>query len=180
MQNRGVSLWRNTWAKHAKYNDILFLDADTDIEETFIEELITQISKYCIDVWTMKFKSRSKNFRYKIWTFLANTFMKWTSFVSPTWVWACMYSKKDVFNNIEWFDERITLCEDCDYFNRAQKKWYKFKVIPLYFYFDMRRLEQDGIYKTFFKYLHANIYRFTKRELINDERFDYKFWHYKK
>lgn len=45
MKNRGVSLGRNTGAEHAKYERLLFLDADVRLASTFLEEAAFYLAK---------------------------------------------------------------------------------------------------------------------------------------
>lgn len=179
MKKRWVSLWRNTWWKLSKYENILFLDADTLLENTFIERFLKEIKERNLDSATWQITAKKRTLLYDTGFLIMNTWMKITQYFSPTWVWACLFSKKKVFEEIWWFNERISLCEDCDFLNRSKKRWYNFWVLKEKFYFDFRRLHQEWLYKTYFKYLRANFHRFTKWELINDNRFDYNFWHYK-
>lgn len=103
--------------------------------------------------------------------------MKLTQSVFPTAVGACIFSTKGVHRDIGGFDESISLCEDCDYARRASRA-YKFRVAPLKFEFDARRLNQDGVFKTGLTYLKANIHRLFKGEIRNNE-ISYSFGHYR-
>lgn len=179
MWRRWVSLWRNTWWALARYENILFLDADTFFENRFLEHLIHEVNHRWLESATGQLTGKKQGLLYDFWFFIMNSWMKITQYISPTWVGACLFAKKYVFHEIGWFDERITLCEDCEFLKRSKQNGFKFGVLKQKFFFDFRRLEQDGLYKTYFKYIRANFHRFTKWELIGDNRFDYSFWHYK-
>jgi glycosyltransferase involved in cell wall biosynthesis len=179
MEARGVSKGRNTWGKLAKYENILFLDADTLFSENFLKNFLWEIEKRKLESWTAQLSGTKTTYLYKLWFFIMNMGMKITQYFSPTWVWACLFAKKYVFDEIWGFDERINLCEDCEFLKRSKQNWFKFWVLKEKFYFDFRRLDQEGLYKTYFKYLRANFHRFTRGELINTNKYDYNFWHYK-
>lgn len=51
-------------------------------------------------------------------------------------------------------------------------------MIPVSFWFDPRRLEQDGFVKMGLTYLKANVRRFFLGEMRNNEM-EYQFDHYK-
>ena len=179
MQNRWVALWRNTGAKNARYENLLFLDADTTFKNDFLEKIGSDIQENSYELATAMIQITDQLFIYKLWCFFINTWMKISQYFFPTWIGACMYSKKYVFDTIWWFEQDIRLCEDCSYMKNAKKQAYKNWVLKEKFYFDMRRLEQDGLYKTYLKYIFANIYRFIFWEIKKDRLFEYKFWHYK-
>ena len=88
-----------------------------------------------------------------------------------------MFSTKRAHNEIDGFDQTIVLCEDCDYAKRAAKTW-RYRMIPVSFWFDPRRLEQDGFVKMGLTYLKANVRRFFLGEMRNNEM-EYQFDHYK-
>nr|MCC4820725.1 glycosyl transferase [Vibrio lentus] len=100
-----------------------------------------------------------------------------TQFFFPTAIGACIFSTKRAHDEIGGFDEEIVLCEDCDYVKRASKTW-RFRFLNMTFGFDPRRLDQDGVVKTGSTYLKANVRRFFKGEMRNNEM-NYKFGHYK-
>ena len=86
----------------------------------------------------------------------------------PTAVGACIFSTKTVHQEIGGFDTRIHLCEDCDYVRRASKI-YRFRMIPVFFEFDTRRLKEQGLFKTGLTYLKANLYRWFFSEITNNQ-----------
>ena len=168
MENRGVSLGRNTGAEHAQYEHLVFLDADSRIDANFIEKAQQALSDTGLKVagGRMQAKDAKPLVRMGIksfdWGMLA------TQYLFPTAVGACIFSTKTVHNEIGGFDTRINLCEDCDYVKRASKT-YRFRMIPVFFQFDTRRLTEQGVFKTGLTYLKANLYRMMFGEITNNQ-----------
>ena len=176
MKSRGASLGRNTGAHYARYERLLFLDADVRLHPTFLEKAVNYFAESQIKICTGALSAPHENFVVKTGVKAFYWGMKFTRFFFPTAVGACIFSTKSIHNEIGGFDETISLCEDCDYARRASKS-YQFRVAPLEFEFDSRRLQQDGVFKTGFTYLKANVHRFFKGEIRNNE-IVYPFGHY--
>ncbi|MFM2590153.1 glycosyltransferase family 2 protein [Vibrio sp. TBV020] len=177
METRGVSLGRNTGAELAKYERILFLDADVQLESTFLANAISQLEDKQLEVAGVYMGAKNLPLVHKMGYGLFNLGLFVTQFVFPTAVGACIFSTKRVHQQLNGFDEEIVLCEDCDYVKRASKTW-RFRFLNLTFGFDPRRLDQDGVFKMGATYLKANIRRFFRGEMRNNEM-EYKFGHYK-
>ena len=176
MQQRGVCLGRNTGAQLAKYERLLFLDADVRLTDDFLEKATHHLTKMPLDVSGVYLSATglSKQFVFGYKLFNAGIFA--TQFVFPTAIGACLFSTKTVHYAINGFDDTITLCEDCDYVKRASQIT-KFRMLPLTFNFDPRRLKQDGTLKTGWKYLYANTHRLFIGE-IRQQKIRYDFGHY--
>lgn len=176
METRGVSLGRNTGASLAKYERILFLDADVRLNETFLTNALSQLKEQQLEVAGVYMGAKSLPLIHKLGYGLFNLGLFVTQFTFPTAVGACIFSTKTVHCKLNGFDEEIVLCEDCDYVKRASKTW-RFRFLNLTFGFDPRRLDQDGVFKMGMTYLKANVRRFFKGEMRNNEM-EYKFGHY--
>lgn len=176
METRGVSLGRNTGAKLAKHERLLFLDADVRLDKDFIEKAMTKLEEEMLEVAGIYMGSRKLAPAYKAGYGLFNAGLFTTQFFFPTAVGACIFSTKRAHEEIGGFDESIVLCEDCNYVKKAAKTW-RFRFLPLSFQFDPRRLEQDGFFKMGFTYFKANVRRFFFGEMRNNEM-EYKFGHY--
>ncbi|NOH29997.1 glycosyltransferase family 2 protein [Vibrio mediterranei] len=176
METRGVSLGRNTGAKLAKHERLLFLDADVRLDKDFIEKAMTKLDEEKLEVAGIYMGSRKLAPAYKAGYGLFNAGLFTTQFFFPTAVGACIFSTKRAHDEIGGFDESIVLCEDCNYVKKAAKTW-RFRFLPLSFQFDPRRLEQDGFFKMGFTYFKANVRRFFFGEMRNNEM-EYKFGHY--
>ncbi|MEZ8473317.1 glycosyltransferase family 2 protein [Vibrio cyclitrophicus] len=177
METRGVSLGRNTGASLAQYNRILFLDADVSLPRNFLAKALYELDEKKLEVAGVYMSSKGLPLVHKFGYGVFNAGLFATQFFFPTAIGACIFSTKRVHDEIGGFDEEIVLCEDCDYVKRASKTW-RFRFLNMTFGFDPRRLDQDGVVKTGSTYLKANVRRFFKGEMRNNEM-NYKFGHYK-
>lgn len=177
METRGVSLGRNTGASLAKHERLLFLDADVQLDPTFLANAVSQLDNKQLEVAGVYMGAKDLPLVHKFGYGLFNLGLFTTQFVFPTAVGACIFSTKRVHEQLNGFDEEIVLCEDCDYVKRASKTW-RFRFLPLTFGFDPRRLDQDGVFKMGATYLKANLRRLFFGEMRNNEM-EYKFGHYK-
>lgn len=179
MKERWISLGRNTWWKNAKYNDFIFFDADTRINNDFLEKLDSYLNENP-DIWAWSFQLslKTEKLKYSIWNSIINVANTIMNPIYPTCIWACLYAKKKVFNAVWWFDENISLWEDSAFSVNIHKKGHKFKIIPVPFHFNTRRFEQDWTLKTLWTYLLSGYYLFIKKD--TNKKLDYDFWHYKK
>lgn len=176
MQKRGVCLGRNTGANLANYERLLFLDADVRLPAHFIAHALDYLDNQKLEVAAVYLSAKGLPKHFFLGYKIFNVGIYITQFLFPTAIGACMFSTKTIHKAINGFDETITLCEDCDYVNRASKVT-KFRMLPITFSFDPRRLKQDGYFKTGWKYLHANIHRLFIGE-IRDNKINYEFGHY--
>ncbi|USD67973.1 glycosyltransferase [Vibrio sp. SCSIO 43136] len=176
MDKRGVSLGRNTGAELATHQRLLFLDADVRLDGDFLSRAMTQIDKTKLEVSAAYMGADKLSFAYKAGYGVFNAGLFATQFFFPTAVGACIFSTKRLHQEIGGFDEQIVLCEDCDYVKRAAQTW-RFRMLPVSFQFDPRRMEQDGFFTMGLTYLKANVRRFLFGEMRNNEM-EYKFGHY--
>lgn len=177
MKGRGTSLGRNTGATLAAHERILFLDADVRLEPTFLTNALHKLEKRKLEVAGVYMSAEQLSVGYRLGYGAFNAGLFLSSFFFPTSVGACLFSTRRVHQEIGGFDESIVLCEDCDYVKRASKTW-RYRMIPVNFWFDPRRLEQDGFFHMGLTYLKANVRRFFFGEMRNNEM-EYKFDHYK-
>ncbi|PQJ50352.1 glycosyl transferase [Vibrio jasicida] len=177
METRGVSLGRNTGAELAKYERILFLDADVRLPSDFLSRAMSKLEDAKLEVAGVYMGAKGLPMAHKLGYGMFNAGLFITQYIFPTAVGACIFSTKRAHKELNGFDESITLCEDCDYVKRASKTW-RFRFLPMTFEFDPRRLEQDGFFKMGMTYFKANVRRFFFGEMRNNEM-EYKFGHYK-
>jgi len=177
MQERGVSLGRNTGAALAKHERLLFLDADVRLAPDFLSRTLAQLQRKKLHVAGFYMGAEGLPLIHKAGYHLFNLGLFSTQYFFPTAVGACIYSTQQVHQAIGGFDQQITLCEDCEYVKKASQTW-RYRVLPLTFGFDPRRLDQDGTLKMGYTYFKANVRRFFLGEMRNSEM-EYKFGHYK-
>ncbi len=176
MNDRGTSLGRNTGAFHARFERLVFFDADVRIAPDFFAQVVEQLRERKLLISAGRIRSTA-SWRYRAGVKLFDWGMVATQYLFPTCTGACIFSSKSVHQWIGGFDTRITLCEDCDYVKRASQT-FKFRMLPVFFEFNIRRLEKDGIFRLGMTYLKANALRLLRgKELVNGE-IDYPFGHY--
>ncbi|NLL37415.1 MAG: glycosyltransferase [Fretibacterium sp.] len=178
MPRRGVSLGRNTGALEAQCERILFLDADTRLDPDFIENCLSEMESRCLDVGGVYMKNPNASLLIRAGLSLFNLGLGVSALFFPMAVGACVFSTRTLHGRIGGFDESITLCEDCDYVRRASgERGARFGMLRQKFVFHTRRLEQDGLLKTGWTYLRANLHRFFIGELYGNP-YRYQFGHY--
>lgn len=175
MQGKGTGLGRNTGAQAAKYERIVFFDADVRIPSDFLQKTVEQLAERRLLVAAGRMTTDG-GWLNRLGIRLFDFGMLLTQFNFPTCTGACIFSTRTVHQTIGGFDLDLVLCEDCDYVKRAAQT-FKFRMLPVFFDFNTRRLDQDGIFKMGAVYLRANIIRFFKGELRNNE-IEYPFDHY--
>lgn len=178
MDKRGTSLGRNTGAENAQYERILFFDADVRIRPDFLEKAMHELTQRKLLIAGGRIQSTEPSWLTRVGVKIFDIGMCITQYGFPTCTGACIFSTRSVHQFIGGFDLAITLCEDCDYVKRASQS-FKFRMLPVFFEFNARRINHEGIFKLGYKYLKANVIRFFKGELRNNE-IEYQFDHYDK
>jgi hypothetical protein len=179
MQKRGVSLGRNTGAAVASADRLLFLDADTRLDPEFLEQAIEELETRDLEVGIACMSAVGLPLRHRIGYCIFNAGIRLTSLFFPTAIGACLFSEREIHEEIGGFDEEISLCEDCNYVLKASRApLAQIGVITPRFRFDPRRLDQDGALRTGFTYLRANLHRFFRGELRRGQ-IPYEFGHYR-
>jgi len=170
---------RNSGAKISKNELILFLDADTIIPEDFLynalkefKERKLKIASFCLKPYV---DSKLLSLLYNIFYNFPIVFME--KFLPHAAVGIMI--EKNLFNQLNGFDETIIIAEDHDLAIRAKKidkksygilKSTKIRVSD-------RRFRKDGWIKTFLKYLFCELHLVFKGP-IRGNFIKYKFNHY--
>ena len=178
MPRRGVSLGRNTGASHAQYERLLFLDADTRLDPDFLEKAVEELEARCLQTGGVYMKCRDASSFLAVGLQVFNAGLWLGQFVFPMATGGCLFSTRTAHERIGGFDESIVLCEDCDYVRRASEQDIgRFGMLRQSYYFNPRRLKQDGFFQTGYTYLRANLRRFLTGELYGNPYY-YRFAHY--
>lgn len=152
------ALGRNKGAKVAKGKLLLFLDADTILPESSLKKFLFEFKKRNLDIagfliqpWgEKKFFKISYNLFYNLPVLVLEKIL-------PHSVGAILI-KKSLFQKIGDFDEKIKLGEDHIY-SRKALRFGKFGILrTAKVYYSERRFERDGLIKTYFKYLLAELH----------------------
>jgi len=130
---KGVSYARNVGARIAKYDKLVFLDADIVIDGKTIPAIIRTNA----NIGTTKVKPNSNLLMDKFMMFIKSKIHR---FGFNT---GLIFCTKALFQKVEGFDESIAIHEDGK-FLRSCKKIGNFKVLDTYVYNDMRRFRKRG------------------------------------
>jgi S1-C subfamily serine protease/glycosyltransferase involved in cell wall biosynthesis len=164
---------RNEGAKIAKGDIFLFMDADNIyLPDGFFEKVISDFEKRNLGVASFPIYPKG-NLIDKICYFFYNKFIE----IFQNWIalgFNSVLMRKEIFEKIGGFDEKVVFAEDYDVIRRAAKisKFGFIKTRPVLT--SSRRFERDGRLKTYGKYLLAGIYILLFGS-IKKPIFDYKF-----
>jgi glycosyltransferase involved in cell wall biosynthesis len=170
---------RNAGAKIAKGEIILFMDADLDIKvKDFISESIKIFNEKKLDVasfplYTQKNNIYMNSITLDIFYDIPQKLLKNFFAMGAMGIMV----KKELFEKVGGFDETISLAED-HYFVQQADKIGKFGIISsVKMYMPLRRFEEDGYFRTAFKYLICGINLALGKPARNVK---YEFNHYNK
>mgnify|MGYP002622620664 CR=1 FL=1 len=210
--NKGYSQANNLGVKHANGEYLLFLNADTLIRNDFIGEAINILKKKDAGAVGLKMYNEDGSFQLSFWkeNTIANEKVnkKWeehfkkrdkgftdkiendySDIVEVDWVsGAAMMMRKNVFEEIEGFDEKFFLFyEDADMCKRLTDKGYK-----IYFYpgsdiihYKGENVNREFTGKTYFYSKQSQVYYYKKHNPISDRillriyliaKFSYKYF----
>ena len=175
---KGVSFQRNFAASLSKFDNLIFLDADTQIKKDFLLTLKNYLEKHPeISALTSYNVPISNNLIDKLVygffnIFILNAFQK----INPVAVGTFIYVKKEVFNKVKGFDNNFNYGEDANFVKRVAKSGYKFKVLrkpPIYF--SVRRLNEEGRIKFFAKSIYLGIFYILRDKKFSNSKIKYEF-----
>ncbi len=149
---------RNAGAKVAKGDLFLFLDADVILPEYFLSKILKEFEERNLDVASFGLNRQSKKKSEK---YLFNFFYNWPIIIFERIIShgsQAILVKKEFFEKVRGFNERIKFAEDHNFVRRVKKSG-KFGIIKsVKILSSLRRFEKDGWLKTYFKYIIAEIH----------------------
>ena len=168
---------RNEGAKVAQGELLLFLDADTILSSSFLDENLEDFKTRELGVASSPLYCKENKIDRVLYG-IYNFWMKLSQKFLPQGGQAILI-KKEIHQKIKGFDEEIKIGEDNDYIGRAAK-FGKFGVLSRFVFASSRRFEQDGRFKVCLKYnilvgAHALLLGPVKSDI-----FKYRFGHYDK
>lgn len=151
---------RNSGARAAKGNLILFLDADVILPENFLEDAVSEFKKQGIGAAGCYAIPENKTWQNRIIMAGYNLIIKIFQYTSaPITAGLCIFSKKDIHENIHGFDESIVYSEDIEYLKRIVRLT-KFRILKKpRVCISMRRFEMEGSTRIIIKYIATYLYR---------------------
>jgi glycosyltransferase involved in cell wall biosynthesis len=176
---RGVSFQRNFGAAQAKYERLLFLDADTQIKPHFLQHTLEEIKQRKLELATCDFEPLSSRVDDKLLYFLGCVYFRARQFIEPAAMGWCFFSTKRVHAALNGFDESIRLGEDVDYAKRASERGIMLRVLSSdKVYVSVRRLSDEGRLNYVKKAVLSEVYR-TVNSKLAQEMFEYEFGKFK-
>lgn len=165
---------RNAGAAAAIGELLLFLDADVDLEPTFIEEAVAEFHDRDLTIAGARIEPLEREPGNLVACDVANFYLEAMQYVSPHAPGFCMLTRRETHEAIHGFDEEVLLAEDHDYAQRAAKlgKFRILRCMPVRT--SMRRIEKEGILQLAFKYVYCELHVVAGQK-IYDVPFDYEF-----
>lgn len=163
----------NIAAKAAKYERLLFLDADDELQPEFLEKTNKEIKDRKLDLATCYVEPMSVKLIDKFAIMMLNIYIFATKSFKPQAPGYCIFSTKTLHKKIKGFDPDIKVAEDWDYSQRAGK-FCRFGILrSIRIRYSMRRFEEESRPRLFMKYFVMGMYRFIFGEIKTDI-FSYK------
>lgn len=165
---------RNRGAAVATCDLLLFLDADDELDDEFLELAVDEFEDRRLAVATAHIEPIEREPQNIFACEVANLYLDVMQYVQPHAPGFCILVRRDVHAAIDGFDETIVLAEDHDYVRRAADRG-KFRVLrSVDVRTSMRRIEKEGLVRLAFKYLYCELYVVTGQP-IRKVPFDYEF-----
>lgn len=176
---KGVSFQRNFGVTKARYERLLFLDADVQIKPSFFEQTILEIEKKKLGLATVDFEPLSPRVDDKLLYSLGNAYIKVLQYIEPVSMGWCIFSTKTIHSVINGFSEDLPRSEDYDYVNRAAERGIMLKVLKKgKVYISVRRLSEEGRLNYYKKAVLSEAYRFMDNREEHDN-IQYEFGKFK-
>ncbi len=167
---------RNNGARESKGDILLFCDADITLPEGYLKKALGEFKNKNLDVagtlqYPISINKKFKDLKYKIIYRIANQWMKLMQNIKP-YMQVCMFSRREIHEKIQGFDETLIYAEDSEYAKRAIKIG-KFGILETdKVFISPRRFEKEGL-----RLILKNLYFITGKifghEFRGDSRIKY-------
>jgi len=135
---------RNNGAALARGDVIIFFDADTILQDGFLDNVVREFidNKLFGAGFYIKFNPNKRT--YNLYSFLYNFFCFIRQYFAPASIGAGIMARKNIHDLIKGFDTRIYVAEDYDYCYRISRVG-KFRMIKsTKLLYSSRRLQKEG------------------------------------
>jgi glycosyltransferase involved in cell wall biosynthesis len=172
-----ISRQRNAGARKTKASHILFLDADTVLlDADTLEKYFQEVKEKDPGLAVAGNYPLSDHWKDKVLFQAANIGTKAVRDIYPLAVAINLYIRRDIFETLGGFDEKVKLGEDCELVQRYAKEGLKYIVLekPRIFT-SVRRLRKEGrigyIVKSINSLIGTEIYGYRKNPIIKEYEF---------
>ncbi len=158
----GVALARNTAARHARGDFLLFIDADIRLESPFIAALVSALRARKLDVAGFRQKLVTQAVGLRLGAAFMNSYVQLMSHTRIPIFFSCFVCRRSLHESIEGFDTTLYIMEDYDYALRAKRAGGRFGIIKdVPFLASARRYENNGGGAGILKGVYGELYRYT-------------------
>lgn len=137
---------RNRGAKHAKGETLLFLDADVTFNKNFLARCLLEFENKKLDLACCYFDTKDFSFEirmvYETWN--RGKYLRQNTPL-PDGEGQCLWIKKQVFDALGGFDEKVRISEDVEFIHRAVATKYRFGMLETKFKPSPRRYQDVSI-----------------------------------
>jgi glycosyltransferase involved in cell wall biosynthesis len=179
--HKGIGHQRNKGAERARYNHLLFIDADIIIPKGMLNAYLKNVDPHKRLVGrTMLWPTNSSSFLEYLFFVPSYLSLLVLELISPVTSGGFLLSTKDNWQKIGGFREEGLMGEDVDFGERSIKAGAEFYTSKFsYVLHSSRRARQTGVFKLFFLYIRSYLY-FRKYGIIpNNGKFVYPYGEYK-
>lgn len=173
---KNVAIQRNFGAQKAQGQYLVFLDADSRIQPTFLYKVKKNILKNKGLVFLPFIKPDKKNKIYQPLFDLANLLIEFIQMTPKKFsLGGSVIIEKNFFQLIGGFNDKLFISEDHELIQRVSDWGVKIKFIknsPIVF--SLRRIKKEGEIKFFYKYFLAAAKRLLSNKEITQRIFDYE------
>jgi len=176
-EHHSPSWQRNNGAAVAQGDVLLFLDADSVLQDDFLERVIPEFKNRNLCGAGFYFNFNPNKLSYVVFSVLANFFAFFRQYISPVSVGAGLVSNKAAHDSIKGFDVDIVLAEDYDYCRRLAR-YGKFRIIKsCRLLYSSRRIEKEGWLNTALKWSWMALFTVAGLK-VKDKKIKYEFGKY--
>lgn len=172
---KNAAAQRNYGATKSSESYLVFLDADTRINSTFLKKVKKIIIKKKGLAFIPYFLPDKEYKQYKSLFDLSNLLVEFSQNLPKRFsLGGNMIIERNFFNIIGGFDEKLFMAEDHELIQRISQWGVEVKFIrKAKTYFSLRRMKKEGQIKFFYKYFVSTARRIFSGE-IKDKIFDYQ------
>lgn len=170
---RHVSHQRNLGAKVAVGEYLLFIDADTQLPSSFLEDLSSKLKNNPVSTFTTWSDPDIDNLSARIYLAVLNTLLDLTNFFQfPFAVGVFIGSTPEAFNTTGGFREDLHFGEDEEFVRHASKHGFNFKVFhsPRFIY-SLRRFRQQGLMTNLYQIFAKKLKSATNRDVLKPKEY---------